>query len=97
ILASDWSSDVCSSALEVTALVAAPDPARHVPTGVDLLPGRDIVRRRLVGKVGGRGPLGPARQVTHSFGNHRFLSCPRTSNILAQIGRASCRERGWMA
>src|SRR5262245_41208660 len=56
-----------------SALVAALDPARHVPPGVDLLPGRSLARSGLAGELGCRGLFDFPAVFTRFFGPHRFF------------------------
>src|SRR5262249_56650767 len=90
-LVSDWSSDVCSSDLQVAEWVAfpEPDPINHglaVRDAMDLIP-RDAERNL----PRGRPPALPL-QVAR---NHADFPVVRAGPVARQIGRASCREREW--
>src|SRR5262249_58329199 len=93
ILVSDWSSDVCSSDLTgnavMEAAVAVKDKARRVaarllecaPEDVRLEDGRAFV-------VGA-----PARAI--GLGDLARAALRDKTLVDEEIGRASCRERGW--
>src|SRR5262245_34582537 len=60
--------DECSA--ERSPLVAPLDPARHVPPGGNLLPGRDLARSRLAGELACRGRFVFAGTLSRLFHAH---------------------------
>src|SRR5207249_8939994 len=79
----DWSSDVCSSDLDRRFLRPPPAAAHGVVTGVD----EDAIEPRAEGRfagVGRRGAVDLEKRLLHGVLG------------VGEIGRASCRERGWV-
>src|SRR5207253_8340498 len=88
----DWSSDVCSSDLAVGVYSMAFQFAR-LPTLLISGPLKYVLYSHLVRIKSDLGALSHAL-VTLT----RLLAvaiCPAVGMVAAEIGRASCRERGW--
>src|SRR3546814_4688411 len=92
---SDWSSDVCSSDLLADLLPLLQESEDVVAYG-----------QVLADRGAGRNCLKPQRAIAHGETMDRYLMCDRgfiqtssmaLSRTLAgkEIGRASCRDRGW--
>src|SRR5205814_5129198 len=79
---SDWSSDVCSSDLEAGSGISefADWPMVHAAALID--------------RPSGRQAVGPSYAELHCHSAYSFLDgASPPDEILAEIGRASCRER----
>src|SRR3546814_15674995 len=95
---SDWSSDVCSSDLYAASMIAA-WASRYLPPLVADLPQMEVAQGVSASETGAG-----ALQLEIRSGEHRLLadepvsvgglgSGMSPSELVAEIGRASCRER----
>src|SRR5690606_41032130 len=85
----DWSSDVCSSDLHSTNRPLPPMGGRSAPAGVLHLERRRFLwDKRLFERV---------RMVNHGIEDILLPLAFEFGADFAEIGRASCRERGWVA
>src|SRR5262249_57880415 len=96
-LVSDWSSDVCSSDLiervvdDEEFFEVMPDFARNIVIGFARIEGTDFARTQREEKRF-RIPCVAAGRTVSIVANQ-----PKELAGVLEIGRASCRERGWSA
>src|SRR3546814_2412597 len=91
---SDWSSDVCSSDLSSAAMRC---PPRWPMPDALMVGATGMVGRAVIGHFGSTSVTVLARREVEGLApHHRELVAPseRWADIIAEIGREACRERG---